>query len=57
MSSVRTSKNLGHSVGENAKGAHREVYTHHTSVISAHFFDQVQVFFFFLRTALLLIKG
>ena len=27
-------------VGENAKGAHGAVYKFHTSVISAHFFDQ-----------------
>ena len=32
---------------ENAKGAHGEVYRFHTSVISAHFFDQDLVFFFF----------
>ena len=34
-------------VGENAKGAPGEVCKFRTSVISAHFFDQVQVFFFF----------
>ena len=27
-------------VGENAKGAHGAVYKFHTSVMSAHFFDQ-----------------
>ena len=34
-------------IGENAKGAHGEIYKFHTSVISTHFFDQVQIFFFF----------
>ena len=34
-------------MGENAKGAHGEIYKFHTSVISTHFFDQVQIFFFF----------
>ena len=32
---------------ENAKGAHGEIYKFHTSVISTHFFDEVQMFFFF----------
>ena len=51
------SKNVEHSsvdIAENAKGAaHGEIYKFHTSVISNHFFDQVQIFLF-LRTALLL---
>ena len=33
-------------IGENAKGTHGEIYKSHTSVISAHFVDQVQIFFF-----------
>ena len=33
-------------VGENAKGAHGWIGLH-TSVISTHFFDQVQIFFLF----------
>ena len=31
---------IGAFVGENAKGAHGAVYKFHTSVMSAHFFDQ-----------------
>ena len=34
-------------MGENAKGAHGEFYKFHTSVMSTHFVDQVQIFFFF----------
>ena len=34
-------------VGENAKGADSEIYKFHKFVISTHFFDQVQIFFFF----------
>ena len=34
-------------VGENAKGADSEIYQFHKLVISTHFFDQVQIFFFF----------
>ena len=34
-------------MGENAKGAHGEIYKSHTSVISTDFVDQVQIFFFF----------
>ena len=33
-------------IGENAKGAYEEIYKSHTSVISTHFVDQVQIFFF-----------
>ena len=33
-------------IGENAKGTHGEIYKSHTSVISTHFVDQVQIFFF-----------
>ena len=33
-------------IGENAKGTHGEIYKSHTSVISAHFVDHVQIFFF-----------
>ena len=41
-------------VGENAKGAHGEIYKFPISVISTNFFDQVQIFLLFLRIALLL---
>ena len=34
-------------IGENTKGARGEISKFHTSVISSHFFDQVQLFFFF----------
>ena len=33
-------------IRENAKGAYREIYKFHTSVISTHFVDQVQIVFF-----------
>ena len=33
-------------IGENAQGTHGEIYKSHISVISSHFFDQVQIFFF-----------
>ena len=33
-------------IGENAKGTHGEIYKSHKSVISTHFVDQVQIFFF-----------
>ena len=33
-------------IGENAKGAQGEIYKFH-AVISTHFVDQVQIFFFF----------
>ena len=36
----------GKFIGENAKGTHGEIYKSHTSVISTHFVDQVQIFFF-----------
>ena len=36
------SKNVAF-IGENAKGAHGEIYKSYTSVISTHFVDQVQI--------------
>ena len=36
-------------MGENAKGTHEEIYKSHTSVISTHFVDQVQIFFFLMH--------
>ena len=35
-------------IRENAKGVHGEICKFHTSVISTQFFDQVQLFFFFM---------
>ena len=41
------SKNVEHSLEKTpCRGAHREIYKFHTSVISTHFFDQVEIFFF-----------
>ena len=40
-------------MGENAKGAHGEIYKSHTSVISTQFVDKFR-YFSFLRSALLL---
>ena len=41
------SKNVEHSLEKTpCRGAHREIYKFHTSVISTHFFDQVETFFF-----------
>ena len=35
-------------IRENAKRVHGEICKFHTSVISTHFFDQVQLFLFFM---------
>ena len=46
-----TTKNEEHSSDKTPREL-MEIYKFHTSVISTHFFDKVQIFFFF-RTALL----
>ena len=43
-------------IGEDAKGAHGEIYKFHSSVISTHFFDQVQIFFSFAHCIVIKVK-
>ena len=38
------------------QGAHGEIYKFHSSVISTHFFDQVQIFFFFAHCIVIKVK-
>ena len=57
---IHMSKNVEHSsvdIGENTKGAaHGEIYKFHTSVISNHFFDQVQIFFVFTHCIVIKVR-
>ena len=43
-------------ITENSKGAHGEIYKFHTTVISTHFFDQVQIFFFFTHCIVIKVR-
>ena len=51
------SKNVEHSSDKTPRvGAQVEIYKFHTSVISTHFFDQVQIFFFFTHCIVIKVR-
>ena len=51
------SKNMEHSSDKTPRvGAQVEIYKFHTSVISTHFFDQVQIFFFFTHCIVIKVR-
>ena len=51
------SKNMAWTfVGENAKGAHGEIYKFHISVIFTNVFDQVQIFCFFTHCIVIKVR-
>ena len=50
------SKNVEHSSEKTPRELMDEVCKSHTSVISAHFFDQVLVFFFFMHCIVIKVR-